>query len=408
MAPLYSYRAKDMAGRYHQGLFAAPGQKETLAHLHSRNLCVIDITENPGFFTRLLFLWRRRFGFPDRAKSREYMIFCRQFAVMLQAGIPALNALHVLIKQIKLRHFRERLQEAALSLEKGGSLSAAFQRQGDYFPAIMISMIAVGETGGSLDKVMERLAGYFDKQNELEEKIHTATIYPYFISGVALAVLAVLIVFVLPQFSRIFDTMGLEMPLFARVMLASSLLARRYWPLLAALLPAAAAAAFLYGRSENWRCHWDRWRLCLPFFGSLYRHTLAARFSRTMEALLDSGVNLLDALELVDRVADNRVLSGAINRTREAINRGQPIAAPLQASGLFPDLLVEMVRVGEESGALVPMLERTASFYEREISRMVERLGAMLEPILLLIIGTAVGLLVFSIISPIYRVFQVI
>ena len=323
-------------------------------------------------------------------------------------GHQRLQALQLLAGQMEQPRFREQLREVILNLEQGKNLAELFRRQENFFPSILTGMVAAGEAGGVLGEVMERLAGHFERQLDLEEKIRAATFYPLFITGVAFVVMGVMILFVLPQFAQIFEAMGMAMPPFARTLLAAGRFTLNYWPALLAGLLLASAGWGYYGRTEQGRSRRDRLRLRLPFFGPFYRQVLTVSFTRSLSILLSSGVNLIAALELAGRVVDNRLLAGTLNLTREAVSRGETLADSLQAAGLFPALLVEMVRVGEESGTLAALLGRTAAFYEREISYLAARLGAMLEPLLLLFVGALVGALVYSIFAPIFQVFQMI
>ncbi len=407
MCPIYRYCATDWSGRKHRGRQSAPGVTELLESLNARGFTVIELREEKGLLRLAPDIsrwWEQlRHG---KAGSRDLMIFCLQFATLLRAGMSALNALQILAGQVKQAAFRRRLEAVAAGIARGNSLSASFQEHTAYFPEILVHMLEAGEAGGALEEVLERLAEHFERQHNLEEKIRSATVYPLFIIAVAAVVLVVMVFFVLPQFGAVFGAMGLEMPLFATMLLQASEALRRHWlPCLLLLLLTATGLRFCLA-TELGRLFLDRIMLRLPIFGSLYRHTLAARFARVMAVLLDSGLNLLPALALVERVLNNRPLARALKQTRDAVSQGQPVADPLQKSGLFPSLLVEMVRIGEAGGALAEMLNRSAGFYEREIAFTASRLGSMLEPVLLLLVGLFVGALVFSILSPMYRIFE--
>jgi len=407
MCPIYRYCATDWSGRKHRGRQSAPGVTELLESLNARGFTVIELREEKGLLRLgpgISRWWEQlRYG---KAGSRDFMIFCHQFATLLRAGMNAHNVLQFLAGQTKQAAFRRRLEAVAAGIARGNSLTASFREHADYFPGILVHMLEAGEAGGALEAVLERLAEHFERQHNLEEKIRSATIYPLFIIAVAAVVLAVMVLFVLPQFAGVFSAMGLEMPLFAMVLLQASEALRRHWlPCLLTLLLAATGLRF-YLATVPGRLLLDRIMLRLPIFGSLYRHSLAARFARVMAVLLGSGLNLIPTLELVERVLNNRALARALKQTREAVSQGQPVAVPLQKSGLFPSLLVEMVRIGEAGGALAEMLNRTADYYEREITFTASRLGSMLEPVLLLLVGLFVGALVFSILSPMYRIFE--
>lgn len=409
MSPVYRYRATDWSGRKLKGSFSAAEPKELINLLRARGLIVIELAEDRNLLTPGS-SWSRRWDQLRYGKvgSRDFMIFCRQFAALIQAGMSALPALRALAGQMERAHFRRNLEQVATGLAEGNTLAASFNRQSDFFPLILVHMVEAGETSGALDIFLERLAEHFEQQHDLEEKIRSATIYPLFITGVAALVMVVMVIFVLPQFALIFRTMNLEMPLFASLILQGGSTVRQHWPAFCALFLLIAAAVHLALSTESGRLKFDLYRLRLPFFSRIYRQTMAARFTRMMGVLLSSGLNLVTALELSEKALDNRVLSRALKQTREAISQGQSMAEPLKNCRLFPPLLVEMIRVGEAGGALEEICLRTANLYERELSFTIARLGAMLEPVLLLVVGLIVGGLVFSILSPIYQVFQMI
>lgn len=409
MSPVYRYRATDCSGRKHKGNLNAAEPKELLNLLRTRGLIVLDLAENrnwlpPGSPWSRLFS-QLRYG---KAGSRDFMIFCRQFATLIQAGMSALHALTALAGQMERSLFRRNLEQVAAGLAEGNTLAESFNRRSGFFPVILVHMVEAGETSGALGIFLERLAEHFEQQHDLEEKIRSAALYPLFITGVALVVMVVMVIFVLPQFALIFRTMNLEMPLFASLILQGGSAVRQHWPAFFALLMLIAAGLHRVLSTESGRLQLDLYRLRLPFFSRIYRQTMAARFTRMMGVLLVSGLNLVTALELSEKALDNRVLSRALKQTREAISQGQSMAEPLKNCNLFPPLLVEMIRVGEAGGAMEEICLRTATLYERELAFTISRLGSMLEPVLLLVVGLIVGGLVFSILSPIYQVFQMI
>jgi len=409
MSPVYRYRATDCSGRKHKGNLSAAEPKELLNLLRASGLIVIDLAENRNWLPPGS-PWSRRFSQLryGKAGSRDFMIFCRQFATLIQAGMSALHALTALAGQMERSLFRRNLEQVAAGLAEGNSLAESFNRQSGFFPVILVHMVEAGETSGALAIFLERLAEHFEQQHDLEEKIRSATLYPLFITGVAAMVMVVMVIFVLPQFALIFRTMNLEMPLFASLILQGGSAVRQHWPAFFALLMLIAAGLHRVLSTEYGRLQLDLYRLRLPFFSRIYRQTMAARFTRMMGVLLVSGLNLVTALELSEKALDNRVLSRALKQTREAISQGQSMAEPLKNCNLFPPLLVEMIRVGEAGGALEEICLRTATLYERELAFTIARLGSMLEPVLLLLVGLIVGGLVFSILSPIYQVFQMI
>jgi len=346
--------------------------------------------------------------FKKKVTSRDFMVFCRQFATMIKAGMNVLRCLQVLSHQVDHPDFQERLQAIAINVEKGKTLTESLREYRDFFPSLLINMVEAGEAGGVLDTVLERLAEHFEKQHDLEQKLRSATLYPIVVSAVALIVLSVLVLFVLPQFSQIFVQMGVDMPWITRAILGLSDFVISFWYLVVALIIIVVVTLRRYIKTEKGRENLDSFRLKAPIYGPIYCKTIYARFARTLSTLLASGVNLLTALELVERVLDNVVVGATLEKTRDEVERGQVLAQPLAASGHFPPLLIAMTEVGEESGDLDGMLSRAADFFENEVSYVVDRLSTIIEPVLIVLIGGIVGLIVASIILPMFEIYQMI
>jgi len=374
-------------------------------------MLIIELKES--LISRLVRLSLLPLGFLEKLglrpyNSRDLMLFCRQLATMLQTGIPLLHALIVLAGQLGNKPFSIKVEAVQRSVEEGSSFAESLAKQGSFFPPLLIGLVETGENAGVLDTIMDRMAEHYEKQHDLEEKLRSATAYPFFISAVALVVILAMIVFVLPQFANIFNTYGMEMPLFSLILLHIGKLAAAYWPLIF-ILPLLFFIIFKqYTKTDRGRLLVDRFKLRLPIFGIIYRQTAAARFARSLSTLLASGITLHQALKLVDRVVSNLVFSTVIAELGEALSRGDSLSAPLKETRCFPPLLVEMIRIGEESGTLDYTLNKTALFYEREVAYLVDRLGSLLEPILLLVVGLFIGLIVYSVMSPMYQVFQMI
>ena len=405
--PTFRYVAKNWAGESREGECSAANLGEAIERLRSQELFVINIKEQSTLLQASSPLAGLNIKLSEKKpKSRDFMVFCRQFATMLQAGIPVLQILKILTQQSENEALREKLREITVDVERGSDLAGAMKKHGDFFPRIIVSMVETGEAGGILDTIMERLADHFQRQHDLEAKIRSATIYPAVVTVLAILVLLLMIFFVLPRFAEMLDPMGVEMPLITRVIMALADLFIRFWYLALGLL---ALLAFLLGRylkTERGRAAFDRLRLNLPIFGPLYTKMITARFTRTLATLLASGVALLSALELVEKVIDNRVLSGVLAETAQAIRRGQNIFVPLAESAIFPPMMVEMVHVGEESGTLDEMLSRSADFYEAEVTYFLDRLAAIIEPVLLIAVGFIVALLLISIMTPMLKMYE--
>jgi len=406
----YRFRAVDATGKKVNGSISSESRKEALYILEKRGLYPVILKQNrltviPGseLFSKIFKL----LGFREY-RFRDLMLFCRQFSTLLQAGVPVLRALLILSVLLDNQVFRRKLQAAAFALERGTSLAEALDSQSGYFPPLLISMIEAGESSGMLDEVMERVADHYEKQHDLEEKIRSATAYPIFITAIAFIVMAVMIIFVLPQFSNIFNQMGMEMPFFTGFMLSLGENISIYWPYLVIFIFVSFTGLMLLAQTKRGRHGIDKLRPRLPLYGPIYRQNTTARFARTLGTLLANGISMHQALRLTDKVIGNTAISESINELSLALSRGESLAGPLLTSKYFPTLLGEMVRIGEETGNLEYTLKKTADYYEKEVSYIVERLSSILEPVLLLIVGSFIGILVFSILSPMYQVFQLI
>jgi type IV pilus assembly protein PilC len=410
VTPKYRFSAKTLNGKEVNSTISAATRTEALQTLSRNNMVPFVLKEKYAYREKISTLLAQIFQFIGYRSysNRDMMIFCRQFATLLQAGVAILQSLRILANQLEIATLKKPISAVARDVEEGSSLTGALRGYPDKFPPIMINMIEVGEAGGMLDMIMEKLALHFEKQHDLQEKIRSATLYPIVIISVAFIVIAIMIIFVLPQFSQIFNSLGMPLPLFTRLLLSMGTFLRRYWFLLPPLALIIAGGLTWYINTKKGRLHYDQVRLYFPLFGKIYRQTLAARFARIMGTLLSGGVTLHAALELVDKVIDNVVITQSIRELGAAVNRGESITEPLRRIAYFPPLLSEMVHVGEETGALEQTLLSTAVFYEREVAYFVERLSSILEPLLLLIVGLFIGLLVYSILSPMYQVFQMI
>jgi type IV pilus assembly protein PilC len=410
MSPEYRFSAKTWKGNNISSIINAPNRASALQTLREKKLVPLTLKEHHSYrkkFNDRFLKFLRIIGYRSYS-NRDLMIFCRQFATMLEAGIDILQSLRILSQQVETAALRRYIFDAAREVEEGSSLAAALRNRSKVFPAIMTNMVEVGETSGSLDTIMEKLAVHFEKQHDLQEKIRSATLYPLIIICVAFTVIAVMIIFVLPQFAQIFNSLGMPIPLYTRLLLSVGNLIRQYWFLLPPTVLIAGVWLTWSIHTTKGRLIFDRIRLHFPLFGKIYRQTLAARFARVMGTLLYGGVTLHLSLELIDKIIDNAVISKSIVELSAALNRGESIAEPLRKIQYFPPLLAEMIHVGEETGALEKTLLSTAFFYEREVSYFVERLSTILEPFLLLLVGLFIGILVYSVLSPMYQVFQMI
>ncbi len=402
--PFYNYRAKDPQGYIHKGSFEAENVQEVLKSLGKRNLTTIDIKEKAAWIFKLKSI--SKFNLSRKIKSRDYMIFCRQFATMYLAGFTILKSLQVVSKQVENNVMAEKLREVSLEVEKGNSLAASLEKYPAVFPPMMNGMVAAGELGGILGEVLKRLAEHYERQSDLEEKIRGAMTYPLIISAVALLVLGVMIFFVLPTFGEAILAMGVEIPGITLAIMDLGVVIANYWILflLVGMGIVVVWKPFFDANCGKVLVEWLK--LKMPVLAPIYRKVIAFRFSRNLGSLISSGIDLLAALELLENILGHRDYTAALNASREDLSRGWPMSVSLKKSGLFPLLLTEMIRVGEETGQLDEMLDRAADYYEREVTYAVNRLGIIIEPVILILVGILVGLLVASLIIPMFQIYE--
>ena len=410
MQQYYRYRAITADGKKVNGYIRGASRQEAALDLEKRGLHPLLLSANS-------FPWFSLSGFQSfllnktglgRCSNRDLMFFCRHLATMLQAGIPVLRALNILSVQLENAALRNNIRAVASGLEKGAGFAEALAGQKQFFPRFLISMVEAGEAGGLLDLVMERCAAHYEKQHDLEEKIRSATAYPLFISTVAMAVITVMVLFVLPRFAGIFDQLGTEMPFYSRLMLRMGQFVLANWFIIILAVFAIVIISSIFLQTNRGRLVTDYLKMHLPLFGNIYKMFNAARFARTLSTLLSSGLNLHQSMRIADRVINNLCISRSLKTVDLALQRGEPLADPLQASGIFPPLLAEMVRTGEETGTIDITLDKTALFYEKEVAYLVDRLSTLLEPVLLLVVGFFIGMIVFSVLSPMYSIFELI
>ncbi len=334
------------------------------------------------------------------------MVFCRQFLILLKAGITVTNALRVISRQIDNKAFQDKLDEVINSVEQGNTLADSFRAHHNFFPSIFINMVEAGEMGGILDDVMERLSLHFEKEYELKEKIKSALTYPLVILAVALLVVFFLVVVILPTFEGIFASMGAELPLMTRALLNVSKFIGTFWYLVVFSGILLIIGAKKYISSGKGRAFFDRAKLRIPVFGKIYEKFIISLFCRNLSTLITSGVSLLSAIDLVRNVINNHVYCRVLEKAEESISRGENMGSSLAQMGLFPPLVIEMITTGEETGNLDYMLEKAADFYEAEVSYHLERLSKTIEPMLIVFLAVIVGIIVLSILLPMLSIFQ--
>lgn len=400
MARTFSYRARDLRGHLVSGTLEAESEAAVVKKLRAKNLFPVDIRLAPQSSITL------KGVLYGRVSHRELAIFCRQFSVMLEAGLPVFQALNVLVIQTENKFLRSTLEKVIEHLEGGLSLAEAFRLYPRIFPPIFTSMVEAGEVSGTLEEVLKRLAVHFEKEHEIREAVRNALTYPAIVLVVAAFVIGILFAFVIPTFVNIFRDMNVPLPLPTQLLMGLSLFFKRFWLLLLlGLILTGVVLRYFFAYTPQGKEVWDRFVLRVPIFGVLVRKVIIARFARTLGTMVQSGVPILVALEVVKKTIGNVVITRALEQTIENVSEGGAIAGLLEKTGVFPPMVTRMVAVGEETGALEELLEKVAAFYDQDVEAAAKRLSVAIEPVLIVVLGFIVGSIILSVLVPIFSIY---
>jgi type IV pilus assembly protein PilC len=338
-----------------------------------------------------------------KVTTKDLVVFTRQFATMIDAGLPLVQCLDILSQQQENKAFQKMLVAVKESVESGSTFADALRKHPKAFDELYVNLVAAGEVGGILDTILNRLAAYIEKAQKLKKQVKSAMTYPTTIVGIALVVISVILVFVIPAFEAMFKDFGGSLPMPTQVVVAISNFIQDY---ILVILGAGFGFVFLFKKiyaTKPGRAKIDDWSLHLPVFGTLIRKVAVAKFTRTLGTMISSGVPILDGLEIVAKTAGNKTVEKAIYHVKQSISEGKTIAEPLTKSGVFPPMVCQMIAVGEQAGALDTMLNKIADFYDDEVDEAVTNLTAMMEPLLMLFLGVTVGGLVIAMYLPIFK-----
>lgn len=398
---IYYYKARDRAGKEIKGSREGVSSQQVAMALQEEGLFPTDITSTKSLFSRLV----DSLQLPEKQiKYTTMAIFCRQLAVMQEAGISLLLSLQQLADQNQDKKFKAVLQELIKEIAAGTTFSEAAERQGNAFHPVFINMIAVGEMSGTLDESLYRLAEHFEREAEIKGKIKTAMTYPMTISVVAVIGVIVLLTAVLPNFIEMLSGMGGELPAATRIVKGFSDFLVNRWYVLLFLLVLLVLGFMVWSTRPQGKYLLDKLKIQAPGFGAFTKNIILARFTRTFGTLLQTGVQILPALEIVSKVVDNEVVAQELEKCSQAVTSGRGLATPLQDSTVFPPMVVQMMEIGDQTGNLESLLLKVSVYYEREVDEMSERLSKMIEPILLIFLGGAIGFIIYSIMMPMFSV----
>ncbi|OIP64111.1 MAG: type II secretion system protein GspF [Nitrospirae bacterium CG_4_9_14_3_um_filter_53_35] len=403
--PVYEYKALDKRGKTLTGIVDADSSQEARGKLREQEVYITDLSDTLSMPGK-----NRTAGITlfTRISPIEVSILIRQISTLLNAGIPLVEALSAVIDQIDNKGLERILSQVRESVREGRSFADSLSPHTRAFSPLMVNMIRSGESSGSLEIVLLRLADFLEQQVMTKRKIQSALIYPAVIVSIAFCILLFLMTYVVPSVTKIFSDMKQTLPIPTAVLIAISSFIRSYWWLFLLLFAAAFTGIKAYIKTEEGRIHFDQFKLKMPIFGSLYRKIAISRFSRTLGTLLKNGVPLLNSLDIVKNVVGNKLLERTIEEARTHIGEGSSIHEPLRRSGVFPPILIHMINVGEKSGTLEEMLNKVADITDNEIDTTVNTLTSLLEPFMIVGLALVVGFIVISILLPIFEINQLI
>jgi type IV pilus assembly protein PilC len=398
----FAYIAKTSAGAIVTGKFDANDVDNVVSFLRNKGLFPMDIKEVSTVKKGVTLKSKKKIT------SNDLAIFCRQFYTMVNAGVSVVGCLDLLRKQTENPRLAQLINDVYDDVQKGNSLSEALNLRSDTLPVILISMIEVGEVSGTLDLVLDRLAIHFIKENRIRQKVKTAMMYPMIIGCIAVAVVIFMLAFVVPKFMSMFSSMGTGLPLPTKILLGISHTVANIWFLIGAV-SFISVTYYLFSkfrRTVKGRLILSGIILKIPKVGKNYRKILASRFARALSLLLETGVPLIQALEVVDKVVNNQIVSDGLVRVKEDIKRGSNLASPLEGIGIFPVMVTQMISIGEEAGSLDDIVGKVADFYDEELDTSISQLISLIEPVMILVLALVVGFIVISMIMPVFGMYK--
>ncbi len=400
--PVYKWVAETPRGRIIKGELEAANERIAKAQLKRRRLKVIKIKEQPkDIFENVSFL-------QPKVKTKDIVIFTRQFSTMIDAGLPIVQGLTILSEQVENKTFRRILKEIVKDVQGGLSLGEALSKHPDVFDKLYVNLVSAGEEGGVLEVTLQRLAAYLEKLEKIKSQIKGALTYPAVVVIIAIIVLAIIMVFVIPVFEKMFAEAGMPLPLPTQMVVNLSHFVKAKIHYIAGVIVGFFVFLKQIRKTHKGRKYTDAIALKLPVFGELLRKSAIARFSRTLSTMVKSGVPILNALEIVSKTSGNAVVEEALLDVKSGLAEGFTIAELLSEHEIFPPMVVQMIAVGETTGALDTMLEKIADFYEDEVDAAVDALSSLIEPMLMVFLGGSIGSIIIAMYLPIFQMASVV
>lgn len=394
----FRYKGRNIRGEAVAGFMEAATTDAVANHLFNLGITPIDIHAAPPPSQSI---WMRELGH-KRIELTEVILFCRQMYTLIKAGVPIMQALKGLRDSTHNRTFAGVIGQLNEALDAGLDLTAAVKRHPKVFSTLFVSLIQIGETSGTLDQSFLQLAGYLEREQETQQRIKSATRYPLFVVIALVIAVFIINIFVIPAFAHVYAGLHAKLPLATRILIATSRFTVAYWYDMVAAAVLTAFAIRTYVRTPNGRYRWHHWRLHIPIVGPIFSRALLGRFARALSITIKSGVPLIQGLTVISRAVDNEYVATRILQMRDGIERGESLTRTAQATGLFPPLVLQMVSVGEESGAIDALMHDVAEYYEREVDYDLRNLSTAIEPLLVVAMGILVLILALGVFLPMW------
>lgn len=395
--PVFQYVEIDKNGKKLSGNMVAATKMEVVQNIKNKGSKVIHIREHQEKSQDIKDLRL----FAPRVKTKDLYLFCKQMHTMLSAGMPLLSAITVLESQTENKTLRKIFLEMQIDLQKGAQLSQAMKKH-KQFPQLLLNMVEAGEMSGNLDDVLEKMAVHYEKENRINAKIRGAMVYPIILGLLSVGVVIFILVALMPMFMGMFEDAGIELPGLTRALIAASDFMVARWFVLLGIVIGIVVLIKMSFKTPQGKRNWDRLTMRLPGLKMPIQMIYTSRFTRTLSTLLGSGISILDAFRIAARITNNRIVIEQIDGASEAIKKGEPVSATLAKLRLFPAMMISMITIGEESGSIEEMLGKTADYYDQELDEAIGKLVAMMEPMLIIVMGGLVGISVIAILLPMF------
>lgn len=394
--PNFKYKVMNQNGERLEGVYTANSEEDVMSMIRTNNYYPLKIEE-------IVESTKIEFDFLSKVKTKDIAIFCRQFYTMLNAGATISRCLNVLGQQSPNKMLRKSIIGIDESIKKGLTLSIAMKKEEGIFPDLLVNMVQTGEVSGNLDLILQRMSNHYEKENKLNNKIKSAMTYPIVLAFLCIVIVTVILVFVMPTFVGMFQSSGVELPVPTKILLNMSNTIRTKWPIILLVILGIVFGMKYYFKTENGEFLLSKIKLKIPIVKNMNEKIIVTRFTRTLATVLSSGVTLIEGLQIVSKIVGNKVVEHKLLSVKDQLIKGVGLSEPLKETGVFPPMLYSMVKIGEESGALDDILDKTADFYDEELDTAVQQFTTILEPIMIAVMGVIIGFIVMSIALPIFN-----